>query len=346
MALAFLQWAAERSAPALWLTERVVATYMFGVRTIAREPIHADGLVVKLNDMAQEVTPACLGLAAVTVYLAAVLATPAGWRERLVGAARGLAAIVAANLVRLFVLTVVFVYAFAAFGFVHIPMWGTVVPLFLVALWAFWLVRDLRYLPRFPLRFFGLVALFLVVLFGAWYVVLDQYLVALVLAVNSVLSALAGVPIESLRLTATDLFRHLDVGLPSGGFRIELAGQTLSLVPCLALILASPITFGRRLLLALCGAAILFMVQGAVTGILIVLGWSAPWLVPIFQIENDFLSLAAGPSLWLLLTRPSRAWFAGASDRTATQGSAAVPRRPRPARGATRAKLVIIGGNA
>lgn len=310
--LAFFQWAVERSFPVLWLAEYLTRVLAHAVSVIVRLPIHADGMVVKLDSLSQEVTPACFGLAAVTVYLAAVLATPAGWRDRLRGVGLGLVAIALANAVRLALLTAVFMYAIAAFSFVHIPMWGTVVPLFLVAVWGLWLVRDLHYLPRFPLRFSGLVTLFLVLLFAAWYVFLDRYLVAHVLAVNAVLSGLAGVPIESLRLTAADLLRYLDVGLPTGGFRIELAGQTLSLVPCLALILASPLALGRRVGLALCGVAVLFVVHGAATGVLIVLGWSDRGLVTLFQIVNDFLSLAAGPSLWLLLARPSRAWFSGA----------------------------------
>ena len=338
MALALLQWAVEWSYPALWLTERLVGAVSHGVSGIVKLPIHADGTVVKLYGVTQEVTPACLGLAAVTVYLAAVLATPAGWRDRLRGVGLGLVAVGLANVVRLILLTVVFMYAFAAFPFVHIPVWGTAVPIFLVGVWGRWLVRDLHYLPRFPLRFLGLVALLLVLLFAAWYILLDRYVVALVQAVNAVLSGGVGVPIKSLRLTATDLLRHLDVGLPTGGFRLELAGETLSLVPCLALILASPLAIGRRLLLALCGAVSLSVFYVAATCVLIILGWSAPRLVPVFQIANDFLSLAAGPSLWLLLTRPSPAWFSGPTDASVPKGTRAPSRRTRrPAQPLTRA---------
>ena len=188
-------------------------------------------------------------------------------------------------------------------------MWGTVVPLFLVGVWALWVVRDLHYFPRVPLRFVGLVSILVVVLLAGWYMLLDWYLVALVHVVNAVLTTLVGVPIATLRLTVADLLRHLDVGLPAGGFRLEVAAQTLNIVPCLALILASPIALGRRLRLALCGLAALFVLHGAATGVLIILGWSAPGLVAVFQIANDIVSLAAGPSLWLLLARPSRAWF-------------------------------------
>jgi exosortase/archaeosortase family protein len=326
VALAFFQWATERSFPVLWLTEHLTGALAYMVKSLTKQPIYADGMVVKLSGVTVEVTPACFGLAAVTVYLAAVLATPAGWRDRLRGVGLGLVAIALANAARLAVLTVFFMYAFAAFGFVHIPVWGTVVPLFLVGVWGFWLVRDLHSLPRFPLKFFGLVALFLVLLFTAWYVILDRYVMALVLAVNAAASGLAGVPIETLRLTSADLFRYLDVGLPAGGFRVELAGQTLSLVPCLALILASPLALGRRLLLAVYGVALLFVLQGGAIGVLITLGWSAPRLVAVFQIVNDFFSLAAGPTLWLLLSRPSAAWFSRpAGERPSALGAIATP---------------------
>jgi exosortase/archaeosortase family protein len=307
--LSFFQWAVERSAPVLWLTERLAAGLGYGLGGLVRVPAQVDGTVVKLYGSSQEITPNCFGFAAVTFLLAAVLATPASWRDRLRGAGLGLVAIVLANVVRLVMLAWFFAYALFAFGFVHIPVWGTVVPLFLVGVWALWVVRDLHYFPRIPLRFVGLVAMLVVLLLAGWYVLVDRYLVALVYSVNAVLTTLAGVPIETLRLTAADLLRHLDVGLPSGGFRLEVAAQTLNIVPFLALILASPIALGRRLCLALCGLAALFVLHSAATAVVIILGWSARGLVPVFQIANDFLSLAAGPSLWLLLARPSRAWF-------------------------------------
>jgi hypothetical protein len=189
------------------------------------------------------------------------------------------------------------------------------------------------------MRLVGLVSIFVVLLLPVWYVLLDRYLVALVHGVNAVLTTLVGVPIVTMRLTVADLLRHLDVGLPSGGFRLEVAAQTLNIVPCLALILASPISLGRRLRLALYGLAALFVLHGAATGVLIILGWSLPGLVPAFQIANDFVSLAAGPSLWLLLAQPSRAWFSGPTDASVLTGPGASTRRtPRPARNFARAK--------
>lgn len=314
MGISFLQWGAERSAVLRWLTERLAWALGYGLGGLVHVPTQVDGTVVKLYGAAQEVTPNCFGLAAVTFLLAAVLATPAGWRDRVRGVGLGLAAIVLANIVRLVVLAWFFAYAVFAFGFVHVPIWGTVVPLFLVAVWGLWLVRDLHYLPRFPLKFVGRVALLLVPLLAAWYVVLDGYVVALVLAINAALTAL-GVPIETVRLTSADLFRYLDVTLAAGGFRVEVAAQTLNLIPCVALILASPLALGRRVLLTLYGVAALVALHAAGTATVIFLGWSARPLVAPFQVANDFLSLAAGPSLWLLLARPSRAWFSGSAER-------------------------------
>jgi exosortase/archaeosortase family protein len=313
MALSFLQWGAERSAALLWLSERLATALGYGLGGMVHLPAQVDGRVIKLYGTAQEVTPNCFGLAAITFLVAALLATPAGWLDRLRGVGLGLMAMVLANVVRLVVLSWFFAYAFFAFGFVHIPIWGTVVPLFLVGVWGLWLVRDLRWLPRFPLKFAGFVALLLVPLLGAWYLVLDGYIVVLVLGVNDLLTVL-GVPIETVRLASVDLFRYVDVGLAGGGFRIEVAAQTLNLVPYLALILASPLALGRRLLLSLYGTAALVGLHAAGTAAVIFLGWSAPPLVTPFQIVNDFLSLGAGPSLWFVLARPSPAWFHGSAE--------------------------------
>jgi exosortase/archaeosortase family protein len=306
--LSFLQWGVERSPAALWLTERLAEALVYGLGGLVNLPLRVEGTIVAFGPASQEVTPNCLGLAAITFYAAALLATPAhGW-ERLRGAGLGLGAILLGNVARLVVLSWFFVYAFSAFSFVHIPVWGTVVPLVLVSVWGLWVVRDLQYLPAFPLRFLGGVALALVALIAAWYVLLDRYLIALVVALNAVLGVV-GIPIETLRLTSADLLRYLDVDLPHGGFRLEIAGQTLNFVTGLALILASPLPLARRLRLGLYGALAIAGLHVVTTAMLIVVAWSAPRVVPVFQIANDFVSLAAGPCLWLLLTRPSAAWF-------------------------------------
>ncbi len=309
--LSFLQLGAERSAALLWLTARLAEALGYGLGTLARLPIRVDGTVVSFQNWSQEVTPNCFGLAAVTFYVAAVLATPAGARARVRGIGLGLLAIMLANAARLVTLSWFFAYAWFAFGFVHIPIWGTVVPLFLVGVWGLWLVRE-RFLPGYPLRMLGRVALAVGPLLVAWYVVLDGYVVALVLVVNAILTAV-GVPIETVRLASADLFRYLDVGLIAGGFRIEVAAQTLNVVPCVALILASSLSFARCIAVALAAVAVLMGLHVAGTAGVIVLGWMAPPVVTVFQVVNDFLSLAAGPTLWLLLSRPSREWFATVS---------------------------------
>ncbi len=328
--LSFLQWGVERSAVARWLTEGLARALGDGLGGLAHVPTRVDGTVVKLHGWAQEVTPSCLGLAAVTFLLAAVLATPAGWRERLHGIGLGLAAIALANVTRLLVLALFFAYAFFAFGVVHIPIWGTVVPLFLVSVWGLWVVRDLHYLPRFPVDVLGRAALLLIPLIVAWYVVLNGYVIALVLTINAALTT-AGVPIETLRLTSADLFRYLDIGLPAGGFRLEVAAQTLNLVPCLALILASPLAAGRRLVLALCAVAALVALHAAGTATVILLGWSVPPLVGPLQVVTDFLSLALGPSLWFLLVRPD-ASFVTPAHTPAPAGARRAGAQARPAR--------------
>ena len=316
--LSFLQWGTERSPVLLWLTDQLAKLLGYGLGGLVDLPIQVDGPVVKLHGWAQEVTPNCFGLAAVTFSLAAVLATPAGWRQRVRGAGLAVLAILLANAARLFVLSVFFAYAFFAFGFVHIPIWGTVVPLFLVGVWGLWVVRDLHYLPAFPLRFMGSVALLAGPLLAAWYLIMDGYVVALVLTVNAILTT-AGVSIETLRLIGVDLFRYVDVGVAGGGFRIEVAAQTLNVVPCAALILASPLPIARRLLLAGYAVAALVALHIAGTATVMVLGWGARPLVTPFQVTNDFLSLGAGPSAWLLLTRPSRAWFSASIARPGTR---------------------------
>jgi hypothetical protein len=149
------------------------------------------------------------------------------------------------------------------------------------------------------------VALLLPVGLAVWWVVLPFYLTGLLRVVATVLEGLFLVPITSASLLDQGLHRFLDLGFAGGGARLEAATRSFGLVPLVALVLASPGPWLRRVGVALGAGVCVFALQGAESVGLILLGLGAPLLVGPAEAVSDYLSLATAPLLWLLLTVPA-----------------------------------------
>jgi exosortase/archaeosortase len=263
-------------------------------------PASVDGTVLRFLGTTQEVTPNCLGLAGFAAYAAAVLATPAAWGRRARGFGLGLALIIAIIAARFFVFAALLNISAGAFRFTHVATWGAVAPIVLLGIWGSWAVRELRLLPAFPLRFLSRVALVFPLLLAGWYYSLDRYLVALITVANSALTGI-GVPVRSVSLVQVDVYRYFNVALGEGGFRIELAAGSVTLVAFLSLVVASPAPLARRAGVALSGVAALFALQALGAAGIVFLGWTAPSVVLPGEVFNDFLNLVAPVVLWLYL---------------------------------------------
>ncbi len=83
----------------------------------------------------------CNGVETMIIFAAAVLAFPAGWRQRLLGLILGSIAIQLVNLVRVVALFLTGVYFRDLFDASHTTIWQTVVILCGVLLWIFWANR-------------------------------------------------------------------------------------------------------------------------------------------------------------------------------------------------------------
>ena len=81
----------------------------------------------------------CVGTLEILIYLGAVLAYPATWRQRLPGLLLGPVFILAFNVVRLATLMVIGHYSQPIFEFFHVYLWQTTLILMIIALWLLWL---------------------------------------------------------------------------------------------------------------------------------------------------------------------------------------------------------------
>jgi len=292
------------------LTEQLARLLVFGASEGFGVPWRLEGLAIKLGTDQLVVTPNCLGLIAMTAYLAGLLAVPSDWVTRWRGVRRDLPLLVLANVLRLILLFTLAMISVSALRISHVLILVAVAPLAVMGLWGLWLTRDVNALPRYPWRFLGLVTLAFLPSLGVWWVLLDPYLSALVVATRSILIGLLGTPIESSVLVREGVTRFLSLTLPEGDLRLEVAARSLSLVPYLALCVASPLPWVRRLWLGMLGVVTLFVIHTAESTSLIVLGRTAPALVPPAEALSDFLTVATGPLMWFLLAAPSQAWWA------------------------------------
>jgi exosortase/archaeosortase family protein len=132
--------AVERwTASYLWLYTRVV-----GAAIGVFDPgVTAHGNVVA-GRFSMQIVKSCDAMEANILFTAAVLAFSAPWRRKVVALLAGLSALVLANLVRLFVLYWVGVFAPSTFDFLHYDVW----PLLLIAFAAVDFLACVRWARR------------------------------------------------------------------------------------------------------------------------------------------------------------------------------------------------------
>ncbi len=106
------------------------------------EDVRVDGQVLSSPRFAVTIYNGCNGLEAILVFVAGVLAFSAGWRARLLGIALGVVAVQVLNIVRVVSLYYVGVWRPEWFSAAHVLVWQTVVILFAVVLWLFWVQRH------------------------------------------------------------------------------------------------------------------------------------------------------------------------------------------------------------
>jgi hypothetical protein len=302
------QWVVEQSRPVVLLTGLFARGAVAGLRLVGLAA-QLDGLVIQTGDFSQPVSASCLGLIGVTGYLAGLLAVPADWGMRWRGIRRDLPLLALGNALRLLVLGALLLVSISVFQFAHTIILTTVVPLGLMGLWGFWVYRDVGALAVYPWGFVRRVVLAFPVIIGLWWLLLYPYAIALLALIKAALSGIAGMPITGTALIEEGLKRLLDFQLAEGGFRLEMAGRSLALVPLMTLLAASPLPWSRRLQLGGLGLAIHFGLHAVEAVGLVLLGRVAPGVGPIAEALSDFIALTSGPLLWLLLARPSAAWW-------------------------------------
>lgn len=106
--------------------------------------VHAEGIVLSNSQTgaAVSIQPGCNGVEAMIVVLAAILATPASWKQQWVGLGVGFLAIQALNLLRIISLFYLLQWNPAWFEWAHLYLWQALIMLdglIVYLLWVRWL---------------------------------------------------------------------------------------------------------------------------------------------------------------------------------------------------------------
>ena len=104
------------------------------------------GTYLRFESFDAVIVEACNGVLPTYIFVAAVLAFPSGWRDKLRGVLIGVPAVFAINLVRVVSLMLVGARRPDLVERVHIDVWQTAVVALAMGLWVFWVERYVR--PR------------------------------------------------------------------------------------------------------------------------------------------------------------------------------------------------------
>jgi len=112
-----------------------------GVLGLFFESVYRSGTTIALDGFAANIVPACTGLFTITIYVAAVLAFPAGLVHKLKGLGLGVLSIMTLNGIRIISLMLIGAHWRSAFDFAHLVVWQSIAIFFAVFLWLFWVER-------------------------------------------------------------------------------------------------------------------------------------------------------------------------------------------------------------
>jgi exosortase/archaeosortase family protein len=114
-----------------------------------RRAVALDGLPDRLDPALArqhgQVIGECTAYYPFAVFLAAVLAYPAGWQSKAVGIACGLPAVVAVNQLRLVSLAYINQWKPSAVDVAHVVVWQSLIIFLTLVLWLLWVVWTDRH---------------------------------------------------------------------------------------------------------------------------------------------------------------------------------------------------------
>ncbi|HEV2719853.1 MAG TPA: exosortase H [Thermoanaerobaculia bacterium] len=120
---------------------RAIAVASGALLNLLGQHVAVSGVILTAGNHAVSIQNGCNGIEAVVFLMAAILAFPATWRQRLVGLVAAIALIQILNLVRVVTLFLLNRYKPDLFELFHLAIWQTVIGGAAIALFYVWTTR-------------------------------------------------------------------------------------------------------------------------------------------------------------------------------------------------------------
>jgi archaeosortase B (VPXXXP-CTERM-specific) len=137
-----------------WLTKRALsfveaitaATAVIGtaILSLVTDEASRSGSLMQLGTFGVLIVEECTGIFEMLIFMAAVLAYPTGWRDKLMGFALGIPLLYLFNLARILVLLWVGRFHNELFEFMHIYFWQATLILMITSVWLLWILKVVR----------------------------------------------------------------------------------------------------------------------------------------------------------------------------------------------------------
>ena len=101
--------------------------------------------IVSLPNFSIEVVGECTGLYEMLIFLAAMIAYPASWKKKLIGAGLAIPFLYAINIIRMIFITLVANWSPKTFDFLHMYFWQVAMILIIVSAWVLWIEKVVHY---------------------------------------------------------------------------------------------------------------------------------------------------------------------------------------------------------
>jgi len=123
-----------------WLMAATAQTTGWSLRLLGLA-VTVSGRIVSLSNFSIEVVGECTGLYEMLIFLAAMIAYPAGWRKKIIGAGLGIPLLYVINIVRMVFVTALGSWSPGTFEFMHLYFWQVAMILIIVAVWVLWIEK-------------------------------------------------------------------------------------------------------------------------------------------------------------------------------------------------------------
>jgi len=120
---------------------RAIAVVSAAILNALGQHVTVSGVILAAGSHAVSIQNGCNGIEAVVFLIAAILAFPATWRQRLIGLVAAIALIQLLNLVRVVTLFLINRYKPDLFELFHLAIWQTVIGGSAIALFYVWTTR-------------------------------------------------------------------------------------------------------------------------------------------------------------------------------------------------------------